>query len=531
MRALKWLGLILWTLWALSQPAMAELPAPVFGDVANHEAFEGFTGIARVTRGDEVLFELAKGTDAGGQPIDAETRFWIGSISKQFVGAAVVRLETEGKLSLTDPVAKYIPGWPEDALRRDGVDCTIVWLLSHQCGIPEAWGRQFHRYHVDPTRKAAFLEFLNGIELDFTPGTDRSYSNEAFNLGGILVSTLTNQPLEDYLRETFFTPFGMVNTGVRTTGVDAYPDRFAPGHMASFLGPVRPDRWINLPLDNGANIGAAGNLFATTVDLERWMRGLFRDGQFRSEEAEALTKSRQRDRSYGLGIMKREKSYGHRIGHNGALSPEGYSTYLIYTPETDTTVTVLRNQDTSLGWADDIGDALMRLAHGEATDDLGEPADGMDLVLALVLSALMCVVLSPLWPLYIVASAFRRKKKEELAGRFGYVVRIISLGWMGFVLNNGLDGPWSTDVLLFVAVCAGLALGLYRRAGQVRYAAITDLYAWAATSYIALAIPSYYLGFGLEHLVFITGCNGVGWGMIVAQDRFVPVADTGDAPA
>jgi CubicO group peptidase (beta-lactamase class C family) len=502
-------GLVYWLL-AVIAPALADSPGPDFADAAEDPVFDTFTGIARVTRGEEVLFEVARGTDRSGKPIDENTLFWIGSISKQFVGAAAVRLASQKKLRLTDPVAKHIPGWPADALRREGVDCTVDLLLSHQCGMPRQLSQRskYQGHSHDPAREAALLERLNGMELEFTPGTDRQYSNAGFNLGGILVSKVSQMPLEDYLKQEFFKPLGMENTGNNPASLDNFRPRLAPGHLLTLFGPTRSDRWGWIPPELPSQVGAAGNIYSSAAEVEQWNRGLFQDGQLTPAEAEELTRSRRDDRDYGLGITKKKKSYGHRIAHNGALSPHGYSSFAGYVPETDTLVVVLQNQDLSINDPDNMALELLKIAHGDSSEGLADPVDTITKVLGAFLGSLLVATSSGLVVLLLLRALFPMAKTQ-----FKWCNYHLSSAWFGVYFNHGLGANLiSIDLLALGLYGLTLPLGLHRLGARPLYQSYRKSAINIGFQLLVMTGLAYYLGFLVVHFLW----TGVALGITAA---------------
>src|SRR6266540_6896034 len=133
-----------------------------------------------------------------------ETIFEAGSISKQFTAAAVLLLARDGKLSLDDPVRKYIPELPDY-----GVPLTIRHMLTHTSGLRD-WGEvagiagwpRGKRAHTH----AHVLDIVSRQKaLNFTPGTNWSYSNTGFNLAAIIVSRVSGKPFAEFTRDRIFT--------------------------------------------------------------------------------------------------------------------------------------------------------------------------------------------------------------------------------------------------------------------------------------------------------------------------------------
>src|SRR6188508_1646510 len=147
-------------------------------------------------------------------PNRPDTIFEAGSVSKQFTAAAVLLLARDGKLSLDDPVRKYVPELPDY-----GMPITIRQMLQHTSGLRD-WGnvediagwprgtRVYTHAHV--------LDILGRQKhLNFTPGTRWSYSNSGYNLAAILVSRVSGDSLAEFSRKHIFEPLGMTRTSWR----------------------------------------------------------------------------------------------------------------------------------------------------------------------------------------------------------------------------------------------------------------------------------------------------------------------------
>ncbi len=189
-----------------------------------------------------------------------DTIFEAGSVSKQFTAAAVLLLAEDGKLSLDDPVRKYIPELPESAAA-----ITIRQMLHHTSGLRDwgnvAWiggwprGTRIHTHdHV--------LDILSRQEaLNFEPGTRWSYSNSGYNLAAILVSRVAGEPFADFTRKRIFEPLGMTRTSWR----DDF-SRIVPGRAIAYARVG--DRYaLDMPFEN---IHGNGGLLTTVGDLLRW---------------------------------------------------------------------------------------------------------------------------------------------------------------------------------------------------------------------------------------------------------------------
>ena len=148
---------------------------------------------------------LASGSDPA-VPATPYMRYSIGSISKQFTAAAILILQEQGKLSIDDPVGKFIPG-----LTR-GNEVTIHQILSHTSGYQDYWPEDYVMTPMlAPESAQQILDTWAKKPLDFEPGTQWQYSNTNYVIAGRVVETLTGQPLMDLLTGRIFRPLGMTS--------------------------------------------------------------------------------------------------------------------------------------------------------------------------------------------------------------------------------------------------------------------------------------------------------------------------------
>ncbi|HMQ08804.1 MAG TPA: serine hydrolase domain-containing protein [Saprospiraceae bacterium] len=131
------------------------------------------------------------------------TIFDIGSVTKQFTGAAILKLQMQGKLSVHDPVSKYIKQVPEDKKQ-----ITIHQLLIHSSGLPHALGNDY-----DLLSKESFIDKALASELKFTPGSRYEYSNVGYSLLAAIIERVSGNTYEEYLNQNLFQPAGMKQTG------------------------------------------------------------------------------------------------------------------------------------------------------------------------------------------------------------------------------------------------------------------------------------------------------------------------------
>jgi CubicO group peptidase (beta-lactamase class C family) len=232
-------------------------------------AREGFVGHALVARGGRVVFEASRGmADAASRtPVDSVTVFSIGSVTKQFTRAAILKLEEEGKLSLSDPVSRFVPGLPEDKRA-----ITLGQLLDMRAGLGEYHDNPSDSTHGDHQRmtKEDALARIGAQRLRFAPGTGREYSNSGYTLLAAVVEAAAGRPFEEYVRSTLIEPAGMTSTGFY--GESRWADRrVARGTGPATFGEANaPHRW---PPVSWVLMGAGG-MVSNARDLHRWILAL-----------------------------------------------------------------------------------------------------------------------------------------------------------------------------------------------------------------------------------------------------------------
>jgi D-alanyl-D-alanine carboxypeptidase len=280
-------------------------------------------------------------------------RYSIGSISKQLTAAAVLLLAQDGKLTLDDPVGKYIP----NLTRGDAI--TIRQLLSHTSGYPDYAPQDYIIPEWErPVSPDALLDRWARKALEFDPGTKWQYSNTNFVIAGLIVEQVAGAPLVDFLTERVFKPLGM--TSVTNTDRQKLGNQDAQGYLRRALGPPHP-----APHEGPGWMYAAGELAMTAEDLAKWDAAVIRQAilapaSWRQLETEVLLASGAGTR-YGLGIGV-GLTQGHReLSHGGEVS--GFVASNIVWPDDKLAVAVLTNQDAS-GAASEIAtkvrDALYR---------------------------------------------------------------------------------------------------------------------------------------------------------------------------
>jgi len=264
-------------------------------------------------------------------------RYSIGSISKQFTAAAILLLAEEGKLSLDDPVSKYVPGL------TDGDKITIRQLLSHTSGYQDYWPQDYvPPLMLKPISAEGIMDRWAKIPLDFQPGTKWQYSNTNYVIAGVIVEKVSGMPLLQFLSQRVFTPLNM--TSVADTNANKLPPTDPTGYFKYALGPSHP-----APKEGKGWMFAAGELAMTAEDLAKWdiamiNQSVLKPASYREMETEVVLKDGV-GTSYGLGVFVRNAN-GHRvISHGGEVS--GFVADNTVLPDDKIAVVVLTNMDAS----------------------------------------------------------------------------------------------------------------------------------------------------------------------------------------
>jgi len=276
-------------------------------------------------------------------PVTMATAFRIASMTKSFTAAAVLKLRDEGKLSLEDPVEKYIPefknyGYPTS----DSAPIRVRQLLSHGAGFPEdnPWGdRQLAI--PDATLKQWAKD---GIPFSTTPDTAFEYSNYGFALAGQVIQKASGVPYREYIESRILKPLGMTASSLEPNNISA--NLRATGHGR------QGDGFFEIPSLAHGSFGAMGGLVTTVPDLAKWvtyqlsafpprdgddsgpirrsslreMQRLQRQSNFVADRGRATTGGY----GYGLGIST-DCRFAHIVGHGGGLP--GFGSYMMWLPE------------------------------------------------------------------------------------------------------------------------------------------------------------------------------------------------------
>ena len=295
-----------------------------------------FTGSVLMAQGGDVLLSQGYGLAdrAQGTPNTPQTRFRLGSITKQFTAMAILVLQSQGKLTVQDPICVYIPGcyaaWE---------DITIHHLLTHTSGLSSRlWPALVRADRITATssRPVQTLALFQDLPLDSQPGEQFAYNNAGYILLAYIIEQVSGQSYEAFLQQAIFTPLGMRNTGYehRSSGL-------AVGYAgAQSTAPQLP--FASMSISDGS-----GLVYSTVEDLFRWDQALYTERLLPRAEldrmfAPIIQETNVAGFAYGYGWYVGEDQGQAVVGHGGNI--EGFAALIIRYPEDRITLIVLMNQ-------------------------------------------------------------------------------------------------------------------------------------------------------------------------------------------
>jgi len=324
--------------------------------VQSYVTNNSFMGSVLVARDAQVLFSKGYGSAnlEWNVPNAPNTKFRLGSVTKQFTAASILLLEERGKLSVSDPVKKYLPDAPA---AWDKI--TIFHLLTHTSGIPNFTSfPDYAKLEPFATTAEQVVARFRDKPLDFQPGEKWSYSNSGYVLLTYLIEKITGGSYKTFVQENIFTPLGMKDSGYDSNSA-VIPHR-ASGYTL-----------VNNQLENAGFVHmsvpqGAGALYSTTEDLLKWEQGLFGGKVLRAASLQKMTTPFKDDYAFGLEV---KTAGGHKlIDHGGGI--QGFNTELAYYPDDKLTVVALGNVNGAA--PGEIATKLAALSHGETVSLPGE---------------------------------------------------------------------------------------------------------------------------------------------------------------
>jgi CubicO group peptidase (beta-lactamase class C family) len=266
--------------------------------------------------------------------VTPNTKFRIGSITKQFAAAAILKLQEDGKLKVSDKLSKFLPDYPR------GDEVTIRHLLTHTSGIKSFTSKlDFMDTVTKPATNEQMIDSFKNEPFDFEPGSKMAYNNSGYFLLGVIIEKVSGKSFGQYLKNTFFEPLEMHDTGVHTSTAVLKHEATGYGFAGEEL--TKAVNW------DMSRAGAAGALYSTVEDLMRWNEGVFRGKVLSKESFQAAFTPVKLDNgevpmmNYGYGWIMGDYRGLKTISHGGGLN--GWSAFLTRYVDQDMTIAVLHN--------------------------------------------------------------------------------------------------------------------------------------------------------------------------------------------
>ncbi|MEL6492019.1 MAG: serine hydrolase domain-containing protein [Cyanobacteria bacterium J06621_3] len=324
---------------------------------AQQEALSGNVIVSR-GRGTAIIRSYGLANREHWVPNAANTRFRIGSVTKQFTAAAILQLQQQNLLNIHAPITSYLPDYPHHKSKRNCI--TIHHLLTHSSGIPEYLNpdifSDISEWMKLPTTLEQIIDRFKYLPLVFEPGKAFMYSNSGYVLLTQIIESISGQSYADYMQANIFAPLGMNNTGYEV------PKAVIPNLAQGYLSLGGQSYLQAEPIDMSLPQGAGG-LYSTVEDLATWHQWLSVSSAGQPTLMQPpLSKASVTlllkpviamgldrpgpDAFYGYGFVH-DTYVGHQLlHHNGSIN--GFASSLSYYPEEKLTVGILANCENTL---------------------------------------------------------------------------------------------------------------------------------------------------------------------------------------
>ncbi|HTE25261.1 serine hydrolase [Flavitalea sp.] len=308
-----------------------------------------FNGTVLVAHDGKIIFEKGYGFKNAKDSTknDVNTIYQLGSITKQFTATAILKLAEQKKLSTDDRLSKYFPGYPS------GDSITIKNLLTHSSGIYNYTEDQpfMKSEAVKPSTKEKMIAMFRDHPLNFSPGSNYSYSNSGYLLLGYIIEQATDKPYEKVIHELIITPLKMNHTGFDFTNLKS-PDKA--------IGYTMLNQVAKIPagiVDSSVSF-AAGAMYSTVEDLLKWHMAFQQNQIISKVSTEAAFTPYKSKYGYGWTI---DTLFGKRtVEHGGGIF--GFNTYISRVPSDNVVVIILNNMN--VGGLENIAHSLLAIIFG-----------------------------------------------------------------------------------------------------------------------------------------------------------------------
>ncbi len=321
--------------------------------------YEQFNGSALVAENGKVVYKGAFGMAnmEWGIPNAPDTKFRLGSITKQFTATLILQLIEQGKIKLDGKLSDYLPDYRKDV----GEKVTIHHLLTHTSGIPSYTGLPnfFADVSRNPYKVADFVKKYASGDLEFEPGSKFAYNNSGYFLLGAIIERITGKPYEQVLKENILDPAGMKNTGYD------HHDTIIPKRASGYT--KTSDGYANAAYLDMSIPYAAGSMYSTVEDLYLWDQTLYTDKLLSAHSKELMYKPFLENYAYGWVIVntsfKQNDQAVQMIRHGGGIN--GFNTTIVRFPKEKNLIVILDNTSQNV---DREAETIIRILYNQPYD-------------------------------------------------------------------------------------------------------------------------------------------------------------------
>lgn len=327
--------------------------------LAQAHKYRLFNGAALVAENGKVVYKGGFGMAnmEWGIPNTPDTRFRLGSITKQFTAMLALQLVEQGQIKLDGKLSDYLPDYRKDV----GEKVTIHHLLTHTSGIPSYTSAPgfFENVSRNPYKVADFVKKYASNDLEFEPGAKFSYNNSGYFLLGAIIERVTGKSYEQALKENILDPAGMKNTGY-----DRH-DTIIPKRAAGYS--KTPSGYTNAPYLDMSIPYAAGSMYSTVEDLYLWDQALYTDKLLTAQSKELMYKPVLQNYAYGWVVVnasfKQNDQPVQMIRHGGGIN--GFTTTIVRFPKEKNLIVILDNSGQNV---DRLAETIARILYNQPYD-------------------------------------------------------------------------------------------------------------------------------------------------------------------
>lgn len=348
-------------LLVLQQVALAQDHAAKIQEVLSlAHKYNQFNGSALVAENGKVVYKGGFGLAnmEWNIPNTPDTKFRLGSITKQFTAMLTLQLVEQGKIKLDGKLSDYLPDYRKDV----GDKVTVHHLLTHTSGIPSYTSQAgfFATVSRNPFKVADFVKQYASGNLEFEPGTKYFYNNSGYFLLGAIIERITGKTYEQALREMILDPVGMKNTGY-----DRH-DTLLPKRASGYA--KTPAGYINAAYLDMSIPYAAGSLYSTVEDLYLWDQALYTDKLLTAQSKDLMFKPFLNKYAYGWVVTDASFKLNDQpvpmILHGGGIN--GFTTTLVRFPKERHLIVILDNTGSST--LDSLSDKIAKIIYNQPYD-------------------------------------------------------------------------------------------------------------------------------------------------------------------